>query len=101
MATAVARMQTWVACTFSCAPNARTPSRQKMAQIFGMSDCALTPCPIVREIVQLRIVDTRERLAAMQALALWSEMPDGELDRHALWPLIDATGDKSQRPADA
>ena len=81
-----------VACTFSCAARAGTPSRRKMAQIFGMSDCTLTPCPIVREIAQRRIVDTRERLAEMQALARWAEMPDGELDLHALWVSIDATG---------
>lgn len=73
----------------------------EIAQILGMSAHGRTPCPVVRDIVQRRIVETRARLAEMralqqrleQALALWADMPDGEPDGHAVCALIEATGD--------
>ncbi|HCZ14478.1 MAG TPA: MerR family transcriptional regulator [Candidatus Accumulibacter sp.] len=78
----------------------------EIAQILGMSDRGDTPCPVVREIVQRRIVETRERLAEIQALQarleqaleLWAEMPDGEPDGHAACALIDATSDERNNP---
>lgn len=81
----------------------------EIAEILGMSAHGRTPCPVVREIVQRRIVETRERVAEMQALqarleqalTLWAEMPDGEPDGHAACALIDATGDACRYPADA
>ncbi len=74
----------------------------EIAEVLGMSDHGRTPCPVVREIVQRRIAETRERVAEMQALqarleqalALWAEMPNGEPDVHATCALIDATGDE-------
>lgn len=74
----------------------------EIAKIFGLADGGRTPCPVVREIVERRIVETRVRLAEMQALqarlenavALWARMPDGEPDGHAVCALIEATGDR-------
>ncbi|MBK6980231.1 MAG: MerR family transcriptional regulator [Betaproteobacteria bacterium] len=71
----------------------------EITQILGMSAHGRTPCPVVREIVQRRVLETRETLAQMQALqarleqalALWSGMPDGEPDGHAVCTLIEAT----------
>ncbi len=72
----------------------------EVAEILGMSDHGHAPCPVVREIVQRRIGETRRRLAEMralqtrleQAVALWAAMPDGEPDGHAVCALIAATG---------
>jgi MerR family Zn(II)-responsive transcriptional regulator of zntA len=81
----------------------------EIAEILGVADRGRTPCPMVREIVQRRIVETRERVAEMQALqarlelalSLWAEMPNGEPDGHATCALIDATSDECQPTADA
>lgn len=81
----------------------------EIAQILGMSDHGHTPCPVVREIVERRIVETRERLAEMQALQarmehaleLWAQMPDGEPDGHAVCTLIEATGGVQKERLDA
>lgn len=75
----------------------------EIAQILGMSDCGQTPCPVVREIVEKRVLENRERLAESQALqtrleqalALWGQMPDGAPDGHAVCALIEATGIES------
>ncbi|MCB1930116.1 MAG: MerR family DNA-binding protein [Rhodocyclaceae bacterium] len=82
---------------------------EEIGQILGMSDHGRTPCPVVRDIVQRRIVETRQRLAEMralqarleQALALWAEMPDGVPDGHAVCALIEATCDDPAHPLDA
>jgi len=71
----------------------------EIAKILGMSEHGRTPCPVVRQIVQQRIVETRRRLDEMHALqsrlemalALWAAMPDGEPDGHAVCALIEAT----------
>lgn len=81
----------------------------EIAQILGMSDCGRTPCSVVREIVERRVMEMRERLADMQALQarleraveLWAQMPDGEPDGHAVCALIEATGDGNGRQFDA
>nr|WP_248595622.1 MerR family DNA-binding protein [Candidatus Accumulibacter phosphatis] len=81
----------------------------EIAEILGMSDCGQTPCPVVREIVERRIAETRERVAELQALqarleqalALWAGMPNGEPDGHATCALIDATGDELQHTSAA
>ncbi|MEO8012195.1 MAG: MerR family transcriptional regulator [Dokdonella sp.] len=78
----------------------------EIAQILSMSDRGDTPCPVVREIVQRRVGENRERLIEVQALqtrleralALWAEMPDGEPDGHAACALIDATSDERISP---
>lgn len=81
----------------------------EIVQILGMSDRRDTPCPVVRDIVERRIVETRKRLAEMQALqsrlehalALWAQMPDGEPDGRAVCELIEATGEGYDRGLDA
>lgn len=81
----------------------------EIAQILGMSDGGRTPCPVMRQIIQRRIVETRQRLAEMhalqarlqQALVLWANMPDGERDGNAVCTLIEATGNGHEHPLDA
>ncbi len=73
----------------------------EIERIISMADHGHTPCPVVREIVQARIVETRQRLdelTALQvrlegALRLWAEMPDGRPDGDEVCALIEATGD--------
>lgn len=72
----------------------------EIAEILGMSDSGQTPCPAVREIVQRRVIETRQHLADTlalqarleQALTLWEQMPDGDPDGHAVCALIEAAG---------
>ncbi len=84
----------------------------EIAQILSMSDHGRTPCPLVRSIVERRIVETRRRLADMRALQsrlehaldLWSGMPDGDPDGQAVCRLIEAAheaefGDDRAAPA--
>jgi len=84
----------------------------EIAQILSMADHGRTPCPLVRSIVERRIVETRRRLADMRALQsrlehaleLWSGMPDGDPDGHAVCRLIEAAheaegGDDHAAPA--
>ncbi len=71
----------------------------KVAQVIAMTDHGRTPCPVLRQIVKRRIVETRQRLAQIQALqsrleqapTLWADMPDGEPDGHAVCVLLAAT----------
>lgn len=70
----------------------------EIERILSMAHHGETPCPIVREILQGRIGETRRRLdelAALQtrmesALALWAGMPNGEPDGDAICVLIQA-----------
>lgn len=73
----------------------------EIAQIFGLAEGGYAPCGVVREIVERRIGETRQRLSEMQALqsrlesavSLWASMPNGEPDGHAVCALIEATSD--------
>ena len=72
---------------------------EEIAQILGLADSGHAPCSVVREIVERRIGETRQRLIEMQALQarlenaveLWASMPNGEPDGHAVCALIEAT----------
>lgn len=74
----------------------------EIERIISMADQGHTPCPVVREIVQSRIVETRQRLeeiTALQlrlerALSLWADIPDGGPDGNEVCALIEATEDE-------
>lgn len=71
---------------------------QEIRKIFEESRAGRTPCPLVREIVQRRVVENSKRLeevAAMQrnmehALKRWKEMPDRAPDGDAICHLIES-----------
>ena len=71
---------------------------KEIKQIIHQSELGNSPCPIVREIIQNRIEDTRRKvqeLRALQqrmeaALQQWKDMPDGEPDGHCICHLIEA-----------
>ncbi len=66
--------------------------------IFDHSNDGLSPCPVVREMIQQRIDENRSKLADLNALqqrmddALekWKSMPDGEPDGQAICQLIES-----------
>lgn len=71
----------------------------EIAEIFRRSALRKTPCPMVREIVERRIVEVSEHLDAVvalrermkRALAKWKKMPDRVPDGHAVCALIETT----------
>ena len=70
---------------------------QEVRKIFEESRAGRTPCPLVREIVQRRVVENAKRLkevAALQrnmerALRRWKKMPVRAPDGDAICHLID------------
>lgn len=66
--------------------------------IFDHSTTGQSPCPVVREIIQKRISENRNRLAELNRLQLrmdetlekWKTMPDGEPDGEAICYLIES-----------
>jgi len=76
-------------------------SLKEIREILEQSDFGNSPCPIVREIIQNRIVENRQKLnelIALQnrmesALAKWNTMPDGVPDGHCICHLIESVTD--------
>lgn len=93
-------------------------SLKEIGNILGHADHGDSPCPLVRDLLAARLPEIRrqiaelERLAARmeQALAAWSDMPDGAPDGHTICQLIEhwnapgaccpADGDKASSTAD-
>jgi len=80
---------------------------KEIKAIMHDADQGHSPCPRVREILQRRIVENRQRLNAMlelqsrmeQALLDWADKPDGEPDGHSVCHLIESfvlTGHESE-----
>lgn len=70
----------------------------EIRHIFGKADKGRSPCADVREIIQLRIEQTRLRIAELQALCSrmqdaidqWDTMPDGKPTGHSICRLIES-----------
>ena len=77
-------------------------SLKEIRQIIEQSDFGNSPCPIVRDIIQNRILENRRKLDELHALqdrmetALqqWKHMPDGVPDGHCICHLIESTAQK-------
>jgi len=75
-------------------------SLAEIRKILDTCDAGASPCPLVREIVRVRIVENAahirelERLQGRLELALrrWSRMPDGAPDADAICHLIESLG---------
>jgi len=69
----------------------------EIIKIIELSAAGSTPCPLVRDIIQRRIRENRERINDMtnmqrrmeQALSKWSQLPDGTPDGHQICHLIE------------
>ncbi len=67
--------------------------------IFDHSSTGQSPCPLVRDIIQQRINENRDRLVELnrlqkrmdEALEKWKSMPDGEPDGDEICYLIEST----------
>jgi DNA-binding transcriptional MerR regulator len=72
-------------------------SLKQIEEIFQQSDSGDSPCPMVRDLLQKKVPETKLKIAALQAhlvkmeeaLAAWNEMPDGTPDGHSICCLIE------------
>jgi len=70
----------------------------EIQQILEHADQGDSPCPLVRDLMAERLPQIRARIRELealaarmeQALAAWSEMPDGTPDGHSLCRLIES-----------
>lgn len=70
----------------------------EIRDILDHADQGDSPCPMVRDLLASRLPQIRERIRELeslasrmeQALAAWSEMPDGTPDGHSLCRLIES-----------
>ena len=70
----------------------------EIAEIIHKSSKGKTPCPMVRDIIQLRIGEIGSQLDELialhermkRALKQWKKMPDGVPDGHAICYLIES-----------
>ncbi|HMS08865.1 MAG TPA: MerR family DNA-binding protein [Pyrinomonadaceae bacterium] len=70
----------------------------EIEQILSHAEDGDTPCPMVREIVERRILENREAIRELkrlqkrleQAAEMWSGMEDAEPDGHSVCRLIES-----------
>jgi DNA-binding transcriptional MerR regulator len=70
----------------------------EIQQVFADAEQSSSPCPRVREILQRRIIENRQRIEELTALQLrmeqtqheWSDIPDGIPDGKSICRLIEA-----------
>ncbi|WP_148253237.1 MerR family transcriptional regulator [Aidingimonas lacisalsi] len=73
-------------------------SVKEVADILAHADHGDSPCPMVRDLLASRLPQIRAQIAELQALAArmeqalasWSDMPDGIPDGHSLCRLIES-----------
>jgi DNA-binding transcriptional MerR regulator len=70
----------------------------EIKRILEESRRGKSPCPLVRDIIQRRVEESRQRMEEERrllkrmelALARWREMPDGAPDGHSICRLIES-----------
>lgn len=75
-------------------------SLQEIKQIFQQSGQGDSPCPLVRELLQQRIIENQKKIAALialqsrmeGALEQWQSMPDGIPNGDSVCCLIESLG---------
>lgn len=71
---------------------------KEIAAIFDEADHGKSPCPIVRQIIDQRIAETRRQIKNLKKLqkkmetakSKWEEMQDGMPDGHSVCHLIES-----------
>ncbi|TYL47882.1 MerR family transcriptional regulator [Marinomonas sp. IMCC 4694] len=77
-------------------------SLKQIEEIFQQSDSGDSPCPMVRDLLERKVPETKLKIAQLQAhllkmesaLAAWQTMPNGEPDGHSICCLIEAWDNK-------
>lgn len=72
-------------------------SLKQIEEIFHQSDSGDSPCPMVRDLLEKKVPETKLKIAQLQAhlvkmesaLAAWESMPNGEPDGHSICCLIE------------
>jgi MerR family Zn(II)-responsive transcriptional regulator of zntA len=72
-------------------------SLKQIEEIFQQSDSGDSPCPLVRDLLQKKVPETKFKIAQLQAhlvkmedaLAVWEGMPNGAPDGHSICCLIE------------
>lgn len=74
---------------------------KEIAEILNEADKGKSPCPLVREIIERRIADTRRQIKNLKSLETkmkhaktqWDDMEDGMPDGHSVCHLIESFAD--------
>ncbi|MEZ5347111.1 MAG: MerR family DNA-binding protein [Pyrinomonadaceae bacterium] len=74
---------------------------KEISEILGESDKGKSPCPLVREIIETRIAETRAQIKSLRkmlakmesAKAAWENMKDGIPTGHSVCHLIESFAD--------
>lgn len=72
-------------------------SLKQIEEIFQQSDSGDSPCPMVRDLLERKVPETKLKIAQLQAhlvkmedaLAAWESMPNGAPDGHSICCLIE------------
>lgn len=72
-------------------------SLKQIEEIFHQSDSGDSPCPLVRDLLQKKVPETKLKIAQLQAhllkmeeaLSAWDQMPDGTPNGHSICCLIE------------
>ena len=72
-------------------------SLKQIEEIFQHSDSGDSPCPMVRDVLEKKVPETKSKIAQLQAhlikmedaLAAWENMPNGAPDGHSICCLIE------------
>ncbi|NVK75521.1 MAG: MerR family transcriptional regulator [Oceanospirillaceae bacterium] len=72
-------------------------SLKQIEDIFYQSDKGDSPCPLVRDLLEKKVPETKLKIAQLQAhlakmedaLAAWEKMPNGTPDGHSICCLIE------------
>ncbi|AEF54743.1 MerR family transcriptional regulator [Marinomonas posidonica] len=72
-------------------------SLKQVENILQQSDSGDSPCPMVRDLLQQKVPETKAKIAQLQAhlakmetaLAAWESMPDGVPNGHSICCLIE------------
>jgi MerR family transcriptional regulator, Zn(II)-responsive regulator of zntA len=78
-------------------------SLKQIEDIFQQSDSGDSPCPMVRDLLQKKVPETKLKIAQLQAhlvkmeeaLEAWEEMPNGAPNGHSICCLIEEWQEKT------
>ncbi|WP_133012912.1 MerR family DNA-binding protein [Marinomonas flavescens] len=83
-------------------------SLKQIEEILDQADSGDSPCPMVRDLLQKKVPETKAKIAQLQAhlatmeaaLSNWESMPNGTPDGHSICCLIEDWEDKKDHGSD-